>query len=115
MASSQPIDPGRVPYVPRRWTSEREQLHKTALALNGLIDGKGNFARTVTLETDALETEILDDRIRPTTVVALSPLTASAVAMILAGLTVTPSVGRATLFHAKSAIADLRFGVTLLG
>jgi len=115
MAASQPFEPGRVPYLPRRWAKESEQLHKVSLAVNGLIDGKANTARMVTLSTGELSTEIVDDRIRAQTVVALSPLTASAAAMILAGVSVTTTVGRATLFHAKSAIADLRFGVTLLG
>ena len=107
--------PGKIPIAPLKWADETEHRQKLALAVNNLIDGKGNFATQLTLKIESLSTVLTDDRIRPTTSVALTPLTPSAQAMVGSGMSVTPGVGSATLYHRMTAIPDVTYGVTLLG
>ena len=107
--------PGKVVIAPLKWDDEVEHRRKLALAVNNALDRKINAVITVTLETEMLSTTIVDDRIIPTTSLALAPLTPSAQAMVGAGLSIVPTVGSATLYHRQTAIPDLTYKVSFLG
>ena len=105
---------GQFPYPPETWGDEKEQSRKLALAVRGLLDGKSNNLKDVTLEVDAAVTTISSSQISADTRIFLVPLTANAAAA-QATTYVTTTAGVATITHDSDATTDRTFGIALFG
>lgn len=84
-----------------------------ARAVNVVLRGKINSVTTITLTASATSTTITDDRIGPSSHIALTPLTADAAA--LSPYISSRSSGSAVIHHGSFAVSDLTFSVAILG
>ena len=82
--------------------------------VNELVRGRTNAVGSVTLTASATSTTLTDQRLMPTSVVFLSPATASA-ATAMSGLYIdTYAVGSCVIHHASSAATDQTFNYVIL-
>jgi len=103
------------PAVPTSWGKVEEWLAKSALAVNGLLQGKSNNVDEVTLAVSpATTTVITNRRITPDTMIVLTAKTANAAGAV-ATLRFAATLGQITLTHAASAAADRTFAYALIG
>jgi hypothetical protein len=100
------------PIVPEHFGSEQEQRRKLAQAINGLLRGQANNTAEVTLAPNATETLVETEKIVESTVLVLTPRSASAAAA-QAILWVETTKGSATLHHDSSPATDRTFGIVL--
>ena len=109
--------PERYRPVPLRWgkgNDDREE-HRFLMVqtINWLLEGRGNMTHELTLEADATETAITDERIGPNTLAFLVPKTATAAAA--PGIYQSAVKGALTFYHDSNPATDRTFGVALLG
>lgn len=90
-----------------------EHLRVIAQSVNGILKGRQNNTKLVTLAVDAEETIISDGRFTPDSVVSLTPHTSSAAAAL--GLYVVAEVGKVTLYHDATTSDDRTFGLIYVG
>src|SRR5205085_9578876 len=86
-----------------------EWLVMIARALNQVLNGKINASTTLTLTANATSTTLTDDRIGPSSHIALTPLTSSATALDIAPYVSSRGSGTATISHGSSTATDLTF------
>ena len=86
-----------------------------ARTLIGVLRGKINATTTITLTQSATSTTLTDDRIGPSSHIALVPLTSSATAIDIAPYISARIPGSATISHGSSSANDLNFSVLIIG
>ena len=102
------------PSPPEFWTGASEELQrKTSLAVRGLLQGKSNNLKNVTLRTGQTTTVVTDSRITPDTLPFL--IACSATAAAATGVWTTSSAGSLTINHDSDAATDRTFGLVLFG
>lgn len=101
--------------VPVTWRDAAEHRRKLAEALNGVMDGQGFNAGSVTLAASTTSTEVADPRVGTETVITFMPRTSNA-AGALSGLYVsTRGSGTFTLTHASAGSVDRTYDYALHG
>jgi hypothetical protein len=103
---------------PKSATGLYEWMQKAAVQFNQMLSGK--LAATYpgfTLDANADQTLLQDYRIGGSTVILLTPKTASAAAELGAGTLIVgePVSGGVNIGHANSAVADRTFDIVLIG
>lgn len=98
---------------------KEEWLHLIAAAVQGLMRGKMNAVKTVTLTASAASTTVTDARIGRNTVLVPIPTTANAAAEWGAGTLYqthpNATADQAVLNHANNAQTDRTFAVLMIG
>lgn len=101
------------PFVPVQFGGAIEEwCRKLAEALRAVIDGRVEWSLDVTLTPSSTTTAITDPRIRPTSALVMTPVTATA------GASSTWAVagdGTATITHTSDAATDRSFRVLVIG
>lgn len=100
--------------LPTYWASPDEQMRKTAISLNGLMDGEMNNLFVVTLDANVTQTQVVDTRIKTYTIAVISPQNALAAAD-MASIWHTAETGILTIHHPLSLAADRVVGVVCYG
>lgn len=102
-------------YPPRQWTNLQQWLQKLAASLFGVMQGKTNNVREVTLAVDpATETVLTDGLITRNTHAFLSAMTANAAAVTGLWFEVTDDM-EITVHHDATTDEDCTFAVVLHG
>lgn len=102
------------PFIPVRFDGSIEEwCRKLAEALRMIFDGRLDWTTDITLAPNVTSTVFSDLRLRTTSVLSFSPLTANAAAS-------TPWIsavggGTATVQHDSSAATDRRYRVLIVG
>lgn len=101
-----------VPQPPIHWAKPDEHRRKLALAVRGLLNGKANNTKRVTL-TEGEITIVTDSRVTIDTIALLQAETASAAAA-LASVYVVTTQNTITIHHDPGP-SDRIFGLVLVG
>jgi hypothetical protein len=103
------------PAPPEFWAETRapEMWRVLSQSVRGLLRGKSNNVRTVTLLPNVLTTVIIDESITADTVALLSPKTANASGEV--GIYTISTIGKVTIHHASAGTTDRTFGAVLIG
>lgn len=104
-ATAPGVDYGRDP---------RELIRKIAIAVRGILNGKTNNTREVTLRAGQTTTTLTDASITAATALVFSALTAHA-ATAMTAVWWEPTVGAGTIHHNNTADTDRTFRVVLHG
>lgn len=89
--------------------------HRLAKIVNGVLGGKINAVTDVTLTANTTTTTITDRRIGPYSFIGLSPVTASAAAVITATYVSAQGQYTATITHPNNVDTDKQFVVVIIG
>jgi len=104
------------PAPPEFWQHARapELWRLMSQSVRGLLRGKSNNVRIVTLTPSASFTDLADENITAETIALFSPQTASAAAALATTFAIT-TVGKVTFTHGSDPATDRTFGIVLTG
>ncbi len=101
--------------IPTRGLTDAQQLQRVAESINGLIDGKLDVARIVTLDAGVTSTAVDDNRFESNMIPWLTPTTANAAAALATTYVSARTKGGFTLTHANAGTTDRTFLYGRLG